>query len=187
MIDKYNYNYQNEEFNIIADIFLCGSALKDKDGNKFSGAYPAGFMKRVKEAFKEVFPKNKSQILHVCAGSISKDEGLTLDIDSKYDPDFLDNAEDMSCLKDESFEWTQSDSPYNERASEKYYGKPLLNRSKMIRAMTRVTKVNGYISMLDQISPNSVPRNLKRIALIGVTSIPNQDMRIFTVFQKVSK
>lgn len=184
---KSNYHYQNREFNIIADVFLCSSAERDAKGKKFSGAYPKGFMKRVKAAFKEVYPTNPSHILHVCAGRISKSEGHTLDISPKYKPDYLDNAETMRKVKSNSHWWVQSDTPYNKRASEKYYGRPLLNRSKMIRAMIRVCKLGGFVSLLDQISPNSVPRNLKRVALIGVTSIPNQDMRIYTVFQKVRR
>ncbi len=180
------YHYQNTEFNIIADIFFCGSALKDSEGNKFSGAYPAGFMKRVKSAFKEVYPTNREDILHVCSGRLPSDEGMRLDIDPKYSPDYLNNAEDMK-IRDESYFWVQSDTPYNDRASEKYYGKPLLNRAKCIREMARVCKVGGFVAILDQISPNSVPRNLKRIAIIGVTSVPNQDLRVFSVFQKIEK
>ena len=175
------YHHQNKEFKIIADVWLCGSALNDSDGNKFSGAYPAGFLKRFKSAFKDFLPKSNYDILHICAGRLPKEEGTTLDIDDKYDPDILSDAEDMSQLNDESFPWVIADPPYNENASQKYYGRPLLKKSQMIREMTRVCKVNGFIALLDQYSPNSFPRCLKRIALIGVTSVPNTDMRIFTV------
>lgn len=185
-MDKTVYNYQNTEFNIIADMFFCGSSEKDSEGKKFSGAYPAGFLKRVKSAFSEVYPKDTNEILHVCSGRINPSEGMRLDINPQYNPDFLDNAETMDSIHNERFSWVQSDTPYNGRASEKYYGRPLLNRAKCIRAMTRVCKIGGYVSLLDQISPNSVPRNLKRIAIIGVTSVPNQDLRVFSVFQKIS-
>ncbi len=179
------YHHQNKEFKIIADVWLCGSAESDSDGNKFSGAYPAGFLKRFKSAWQDFLPKDNHDILHVCAGRLPKSEGTTLDADEKYDPDILSDAEDMSQLNDESFPWVIADPPYNENASQKYYGRPLLKKSQMIREMTRVCKVKGFIALLDQYSPNSFPRCLKRIALIGVTSVPNTDMRIFTVWQKV--
>jgi len=146
-----------------------------------------GFLKRFKSAFKDFLPKSNYDILHICAGRLPKEEGTTLDIDKKYDPDILSDAEDMSQLNDESFPWVIADPPYNENASQKYYGRPLLKKSQMIREMTRVCKVNGFIALLDQYSPNSFPRCLKRIALIGVTSVPNTDMRIFTVWQKEKK
>ena len=181
------YRHQNKEFKIIADVWLCGSAESDSDGNKFSGAYPAGFLKRFKSAWQDFLPKDNHDILHVCAGRLPKEEGTRLDIDAKYNPDIIENAEDMLSVQDEWFSWVIADPPYNEEASQKYYGKPLLKKSQMIREMTRVCKVNGFIALLDQYSPNSFPRCLKRIALIGVTSVPNTDMRIFTVWQKERK
>jgi len=181
------YNFQNREFNIIADVWLCGSAEKDSEGNKFSGAYPAGFLKRFKSAFKDFLPQNNNDILHICSGRLPPTEGIRLDANADYDPDILSDAENIPQVKDESFEWVIADPPYNEEASQKYYGVPLLSKVKMIREMTRVCKVDGYIALLDQYSPNSFPRCLKRIALIGVTSVPNTDMRIFTVWQKVKK
>ncbi len=181
------YRHQNKEFKIIADVWLCGSAESDSDGNKFSGAYPAGFLKRFKSAFQDFLPKDNMDILHVCAGRLPHEEGTRLDASEKYDPDILSNAEDMSQINDEAFSWVIADPPYNEEASQKYYGMPLLNKPKMIREMARVCKTNGFIALLDQYSPNSFTRCLKRIALIGVTSVPNTDMRIFTVWQKVKK
>lgn len=182
-----SYYYQNKGFNIIADVWLCGSAEKDENGKKFPGAYPAGFLKRLKSAFGDFYPKNPVDILHVCSGRIPCKEGMRLDIDNQYNPDFLCSAENMSLIKDEEFFWVQSDTPYNKEASSKYYDKPMVNRSKVVKEMTRVCKVGGFVAMLDQISPNNVPRCLKRFALIGVTSIPNQDMRIFSVFHKERK
>ena len=181
------YHHQNKEFKIIADVWLCGSALNDSDGNKFSGAYPAGFLKRFKSAFRDFIPTDPLKMLHVCAGRLPSSEGMRLDVDDAYEPDFLNDAENMEDIDDERFTWVMADPPYNEEASKKYYKRPLVKKSQMIREMTRVCKVNGFIALLDQYSPNSFPRCLKRIALIGVTSVPNTDMRIFTVWQKVKK
>lgn len=179
-----NYNYQNKEFNIIADIWLCSSQEKNKINEKeFSGAYPAGFLKRLKSAFGKHYPTNTNNILHVCAGRIDPSEGWRLDVSEDFDPDTLGNAEDMGELKDESFEWVMADPPYNQEASKKYYGMPLLNKSKMMKEMTRVCKKGGFVALLDQ-TTRQAPKALKRVALIGVTSVPNTDMRIFTVWRK---
>lgn len=188
VLNKSQYKYQNRSYNIISDTFLCSSQERKHKGKpvKFSGAYPSGFIRNVKIAFKDVYPINPRDVLHVCSGRLNPEEGDRLDIDNRFKPDYLDNAETMESVPSSHYQWVQSDTPYNERASEKYYGRPLLDRSKMLRAMNRVCKVGGFIALLDQISPNSSPRNLKRVALIFVTSIPNQDCRIFTVFQKIS-
>jgi len=190
-----DYKFQCHKFNIITETWLCGPALKDSNKNKFDGSYPAGFLKDWKNAFTSYIPKNVNKILHVCAGSVRKEEGKTLDIDPKYNPDYLCNAETFrygsletgeTQIPDNTFEWELADPPYNKEASEKYYNKPLLKKSMMIKQMARTTKVGGFIGILDQIMPQGPPRNLKCVARIGVTSVPNLDMRIFTVFKKIA-
>ena len=141
MSSKKQYRHQNKDFNIIADVWLCGSAEKDSEGEKFAGAYPAGFLKRLKNAFQDFYPIERKEILHVCSGRIPSREGLRLDIDDQYEPDFLNDAENMEDVEDEQFQWVQSDTPYNKEASSKYYGKTMVNRSKVVKEMTRVCKV----------------------------------------------
>jgi len=189
------YQYVNTRFKIIADTWLCGPPSKDHNGEKFDGSYPAGFLTNWKTAFANYIPTNP-KILHVCAGRVPKSEGMTLDIDPKYNPDYLCNAETMrygslmegeKTVPSDTFDWALADPPYNDEAAEKYYSKKLLKKSLMIRQMIRVVKVGGFIGILDQTMPQGPPRNVKCVARIGVTSVPNLDMRIFTVFRKESK
>ncbi len=188
------YNYQNQKYKIIADCWLNGPAERDYNNQKFDGAYPSGFLKNWKNSFADYIPNDKKKIIHVCAGRIDKSEGVTLDIDPKYDPDYLCNAETMrfgSLMEGEqevpsnTFEWALADPPYNVEASEKYYNKKLLSKSKMIKQMARIVKVGGFVGILDQTMPQGKPSCLKCVARIGVTSVPNLDMRVFTVFQKI--
>ena len=181
------YKFQNFQFNIITDVWLCGPACKDSQGNKFDGAYPAGFLDRMKSGFYHYYPVDKREILFVCSGRVPSSEGMRLDIDPKYNPDFPCNAENMDLIRGNTFSWTTSDTPYNKDASDKYYGKPLLNKSKCLKEMSRVTKVNGFVSVLDESFPVSPPRNLKCVARIAVSSVPNLTFRAFTVFKKVSE
>jgi len=109
---------------------------------------------------------------------------MRLDVDPKYSPDYLCNAEKMIMIPDNTFKMTHSDTPYNTDAASKYYGKAMLDRSKVLREMNRITKVGGLIAILDQITTVSPPRNLKVVARIGITSVPNLDMRFLTVLKK---
>lgn len=187
-----NYNYLCKRYKIITECWLCGPTSKDQFGNKFDGAYPAGFLTNWKEAFANYIPENP-KILHVCAGRVPKSEGMTLDIDPKYDPDYLCNAETMrygSLMEGEKivpssyFDWALADPPYNDEAAEKYYSKKLLNKSRMLQQMIRVVKVGGFLGILDQTMPQGPPHNVKCVARIGITSVPNLDMRILTIFRK---
>lgn len=181
------YKFQCFQFAVIADVWYCGPAEKDSEGNKFDGAFPAGFLKRLKAAFYNYYPKRREEILHVCAGRIPRCEGMRLDIDPKYKPDYLTNAEDMTMLKDNQFKFTISDSPYNKPAAEKYYDKPLLNKGKMFKEMIRVTKKDGFICVFDASMPQLNPmlqKQVKNVARIAVTSVPNLTFRALTVFRK---
>lgn len=189
------YIFQCGEHNIIADIFLCGPALNPRHPTEIDpstgqkkvllrGCFPAGLLNKTKKALYNYYPTNPKDILHVCSGSVDKKEGLRLDIDPQFSPDYLCNAEDMQPVEDNSFQLSFSDTPYNIDASDKYYGKAMINRSKVLKEMARVTKPNGLILILDQIMPVSPPKIIKRIGMIGVTSVPNLDMRILTILKK---
>lgn len=186
------YRFHSNTFKIIADCWLCGPPGKGPNGEKFDGAFPAGFLNHVKDCFREVFPIDIRSLLHVCSGRVPPGEGLRLDIDPKYSPDYLCNAEDFilkngSKVPTEEFSFVISDTPYNIDAANKYYKKPMLKRSLVLRQMARVCTIGGFIGVLDQIMPVSPPKCLQVVARIGVTSVPNLDMRIFTVLKKLSK
>lgn len=187
--------YQNREYEsgMIFDFFACGPAKNPKDitGKKILlGAFPAGFMKRLKMSMAMYWPDDKNDVLHVCAGSIDKSEGLTLDIEDTFKPDILSNAEKFASKflrKYKKVKVTIADPPYNEDTAKGYYRqKHKVNIIKMLREMAKVTQKKGFVILLDQTSPSigAHIKGLKRIALIGVTSVPNQDCRLCTVWQK---
>jgi len=185
------YKIQCDQFNIVSDCWLCGPPERGPNLEKFAGAFPAGFLGHIKDSFSYYWPNLRNQILHVCAGRVSKEDGMTLDISDKYKPDYLCNAEDMILTSGEKvpsdqFLFTLSDTPYNLDAAKKYFKTPMLNRSLVLRQMNRVTSIGGLIGILDQITTVSPPRNLQVVARIGVTSVPNLDMRYFTVLKKLS-
>lgn len=184
------FRFQCTKFKIATDVWLCGRANNPKDENGdiiLRGCYPLGFLKRMKDSFYFIFKDLKrNDILFVCSGSVPKQEGMRLDKDNLFKPDYLADAENMHMIPDNTFRWVTSDTPYNEDASDKYYKKPLLNKSKVLREMTRVTKVGGFVSLLDESFPVSPPRNLKCVARIAVSSVPNLTFRCFTAFRKES-
>ena len=207
------YHIQAASFNIITDSWLCGPALNvivdkndpmvnkardcgqiitpyGKNENKlciFRGAYPAGFWNRFKSAFKNYMPEKPSLILHVCAGSIPKHEGDTLDISQLFDPTYLCDAESIietfPHLK-EKYNLVISDTPYNTQAAEKYWDKPMISRSKILKQMNEVCQVGGMIAVFDESFPHN-PKNLQVVARISVSSVPNLTFRALTVFRKV--
>ena len=186
-----HYQYQNITYakvsGFIFDCWATGPPSKDGNNNKFPGSYPAGFLKRVKLAFKEYYPKNRKEILHVCSGRIPRCEGIRLDIDPKYKPDFVCDAQTMKPVKSNKYKWVMSDTPYNRLAAQFYYKTKMLNKGLVLKQMTRVCKVGGFVAVFDESFPVSPPKNLKSVARIAITAMPNLTFRCLTIFKKTRR
>ena len=210
-IDLKNYRIQCASNNIVTDSWLCGPAQniivepddpmvqKAKDCGQvitpygktdklciFRGAFPAGFWNNFKMAFRDYMPEFKHEILHVCAGSLPKTEGLTLDVSPLFDPTYLCDAEKITeiypVLK-EKFKLVISDTPYNKDAANKYWNKEMISRGKVLKQMNLCCKVGGLIAVFDESFPHN-PTNLKCVARISISSVPNLTFRALTVFLK---
>ena len=185
----YTYLCMSVPSGFVFDYWACGPASKNANGEKFAGAYPAGFLKKWKIAFSKSMPRYREDIIHFCAGRVPKAEGITVDIDPKLECDYIANVETFKDYHPElhnKFAWSLSDSPYNEGAAKRYYNMAMLNKRKMLKSMIYVTAVGGLIGVLDQNSPAQVGlKNIKAVARIAVSSVPNTNLRIFSVFQKL--
>lgn len=191
LVNGFEYYYQNQNYKsgMIFDYWSCGPATKGPNGEKQPGAFPAGFLKKLKAAFYDVYPFKKDEIAHVCSGWVPKTEGITIDIKPDYNPDIVSNVEDFSNIFRAAYgtvKWSIADPPYNLRRAKEYYNlQVLVNKSKMLHEMNAITEVGGFIGILDQYSLNGYPHNLKKIAVIAVASIPNPDLRVFTIWRKI--
>lgn len=185
VIEELKYVFQNQHFNIVADMWFCGPPEKGSNGEKFPGAHATGFRRHVIEAFAQVYPARREDILFVCSGRIPRSLGITLDIKPEYNPEFVGDAQNMEMFEDEQFSWVESDTPYNKKIAKEFYEIPMLDKSKVMKEMVRVTKVGGFIAILDESIVTAAPRNLKRVAIIGVTVNPNKQIRAFTVYRKL--
>lgn len=176
---------------MVFDFWACGPAanIKRKGEIILRGAYPAKFLQHLKDAL-EYYPDRK-YIAHICAGSVPKKEGIRVDISPQFKPDIQADAEnfaDAYLSKYFPAKLTIADPPYNDlRAIAYYKQKKVLSKIKMLKQMAMITDEGGLVGLLDHISPSIGPHipNLKRVALIGVTSLPNQDIRAFTLWRKI--
>ena len=174
---------------MIFDYWSCGPAEKGPDKKAWPGAFPAGFLGRLKTSFSQVWPEKREEIAHICSGRIPQKEGIRVDNNPENEPDMVANAEEFAeeFLKlHNKVKWSIADPPYNVRRAKEYYHQQLLNKNKMVKEMVKITRKGGFVATLDQYSLNGYPRNLKKIAVIAVSSIPNPDLRVFTVWRKMS-
>lgn len=90
----------------ITDVWILARA-KLRDGHKYYGAYPAGFLHRARHML-GVRPCDP--VLHVCSGKVDKNlysgfgpNDKTLDLDPALNPDFHIDARDIGSTKGSSF------------------------------------------------------------------------------------
>lgn len=153
------------------------------------GRYPYHYL----EMIENLFGVEKDTI-EVCSGSIhSPDEAkFTVDINPITRPDFVSDAQHIDFLQSSSEPQPQQqysrwrcDPPYNEKRAKGFYGTDLPNPGKLLTAGARVLKKDSLMFLL--LGPKNyqrVPKGVKRIGLIFITVIPNNEIRCLNIYHK---
>ncbi|MBF0501476.1 MAG: hypothetical protein HQM09_15150 [Candidatus Riflebacteria bacterium] len=114
----------------------------------YYGAYPHGYLPRVMSMFPDA-----ERVLHVPSGSLPPGDYTRIDIRPEGNPDIVGDCHDCkSLLGDRTFDLVMVDVPYsNEDALN--YGRPMVNRIRVLRSVLEVMEPGGYIVWLDQAPP----------------------------------
>lgn len=161
-------------------------------GPNWYGAYPYGYLKRIRTMFPEF---GKEQTLHLFSGSLSPGfesnkswmedfPGLTFDINPKLKPDFCGDAQNASALIDRKFDLILADCPYSAKDAEKY-GYPMINRKKVMFECAKILNQNGFLIWLDEVLPMYKKIDFKQVGGIGIQRSTNHRIRASFIFQKV--
>jgi hypothetical protein len=147
--------------------------------NDFYGGYQGNFLKRIDA----LFPDRK-RVLHLFSGKLDLTQfpGDTLDIDPTLNPTYCVNAETCYGVPLNQYDFVLADPPYSESDAAKY-GQPLVNRNKVIKALSTRLPVNAFIVWLDQVYPMYQKENLRPDATIGIIGSTNHRFRVLTVFR----
>jgi len=161
-------------------VWMMGNTYKS--GSYYYGAYPYGYLKRMYT----LFPDCK-KILHLFSGMLTSEEargGIRFDIRITCKPDVLGDAHELSkYFPANTFDLILADPPYsNEDAY--HYGRPMINRNKVIKECVKVLQPNGFIVWLDQVLPMYRKKELKLVGTIGIVISTNHRFRIASIFQK---
>jgi hypothetical protein len=189
----------------ITDTWFLARA-KLRDGKKFYGAYPGGFLERARVLLGASI---NEPILHVCGGMARfypyargfGPNDLTMDLDPKTEPDILQDARDewplgMGRFSDDGgvkletqFRAYLIDPPYSELDARHYLdgngekSYPLPNL--LIKRAFEVMEPGQKVGILHYMVP-AEPKNGKIVAEIGIIVGTNNRIRTFTVIEKLS-
>lgn len=191
----------------ITDTWLLAKPRPFKDGTRFHGAYPLGFLQRARDLLGVHI---SDPVLHVCAGAVRKypyaglgPNDRTLDIDPATKPNFLQDArlrfpcqrEDEECDLvncDEEDLWPAIliDPPYDEANARLYAAEAhdaLPSPGRLLRNAVAAVRPFGRIGILHWIEPSTAGLPLRTVALITVRAGKNSATRSYTVFERITE
>ena len=164
---------------VYTDFWACGRTM-----GQYRGIYPIGMMNKLAN----LINFDGKQILHLFSGITQQTQNQhTLDINQKVKPTFLADATQPLPIKNNKYDITIADPPYNTENGKDYskelYGLKAVKPYSFVKEAVRITKPNGYLCILHHLSYIK-PKGTIRKAVIGITTGPNMRIRILNIFKK---
>ncbi|MGI8720566.1 MAG: hypothetical protein ACR2KF_08600 [Nitrososphaeraceae archaeon] len=145
-----------------------------------NGAYPYKYL----EMIDTVFGKDNNTI-EVCSGSVgSINASFTVDINPTNNPDLVTDGQTLDGIKDNSFSRWRCDPPYNEKTAKEMYNCELPSLAKLLATGARVVKPGSLMFLLCSQNYQWCPTNVKRIGMIVMSIVPNNELRCLNIFMK---
>lgn len=163
----------------VVGTWIMGNDYRVK--SHYYGGYPAGYLRRVRALFPD-----KERGLHLFSGRVNTTEfpGITIDINRANAPDFVDNAEGITCVPINDRDIVLADPPYSaEDAS--HYGAPMVNRNKVMADLAAKLSAGCHVVWLDQVLPMYRKDQFAIEAVIGMVKSTNHRFRVITIFRKL--
>jgi len=163
----------------IVGTWIMGNDYRVKSG--YYGGYPAGYLRRCRALFPD-----KERALHLFSGRVAKDTfpGYTIDINPALQPDFVDNAEGITCVPINDRDIVLSDPPYSAEDCE-HYGTPMVNRNKVMQDLGAKLTSDCHVVWLDQVLPMYRKTEFAIDGVIGMVKSTNHRFRVVTIFRKL--
>jgi hypothetical protein len=174
----------------ITDIWILARP-KLKDGKKYYGAYPAGFLQRARDLLGCGI---HDPVLHVCGGMARHypyagfgPNDRTLDLDPKTEPDYYQDVTEpwpVTCMS-VSLRGVIADPPYSDEEAAHYApGKAKYPRpSQILARAAECLKPGCRVGILHYLWVKPVP-GLRPVAVICVLVGCNNRARLFSVFER---
>jgi len=150
---------------------------------KSDGSYPYHYLQMIDSIF-----GTDDNTIEVCSGYVKAGTDgahVTVDINADRDPSQVLDAQIMAPIADESFTRWRADPPYNEKTAKEMYKGKLPNTMKLLTAGARVCKTGSLMFLL--LGPQNwqmCPSGVKRIGLVFISVVPNNEIRCLNIFYK---
>ena len=176
----------------IYGMWIIGANYK---GSGYYGSYPPSYLERVIQLFDRIVRDPNKVILHLFSGSLhdlpeSAAKQVTMDVKSeiilgnvKIIPDIIGDAQRLTDYI-KGVDLIIADPPYSAEDAE-HYGKPMVNRNKVVKECAGALVKGGYLVWLDQVLPMFSKEYFELAGLIGVARSTNHRFRNVVFFRRV--
>jgi hypothetical protein len=142
------------------------------------GQYPASLIGKILPWLR----CERSEILHVCSGSLCRGEGIRVDIRKDAQPDILADGRRLP-LATSSVAAIMLDPPYTEPYAKELYGVEYPKPAHLLKEAARVVRPGGRIAFVHYITPNPPPKT-RYVKAFGLSIGFGFPMRAVTVYEK---
>lgn len=146
-----------------------------------NGSYPYFYT----EMLDNLFGPDDNTI-EVCSYMFRKEGVFTVDINPQYVPDFLADGQNLVGVDSNRFTRWRCDPPYNSATAKSMYHCEVPNFNRLLDAGMRVVKPGSLLFLL--LGPTNFqihPKGIKRIGLIFITLVPNNEVRCLNIYIKI--
>ena len=150
-------------------MWILGNNYK---GSGYYGAYPPAYLKRITTLFPDC-----PRVLHLFSGSLPDGDYVKLDV-----RDGNGDAENIPYGAN-SFDIIYADPPYSIEDAV-HYGKPMINRKKVLAECRRILSPKGFLVWLDQVLPMYRKIEWELCGTIGMVRSTNHRVRTVFIFRK---
>jgi hypothetical protein len=148
----------------------------------YYGAYPHGYLDRVMSMFPDAH-----DVLHVPSGSIPPGPYLRIDIRPECEPDIVGDCHDIAALVGpRRFDLVLMDIPYSVEDAD-HYGRPMVNRNRVLASALEVTRPGGWVVCLDQVLPMFSKATARLGMAIGMIKSTNHRVRGVFGFERATE
>lgn len=146
----------------------------------YYGGYPAGYLKRIDALFPD-----RQKVLHLFSGKVDTITfpGDTVDINADNNPTYVDDAQTLTLVPLEDYDFVLVDPPYSVEDCD-HYQTTMVKRNVVMRALARLP-VGAKIVWLDQVLPMFKKTEYKIIGVIGMVKSTNHRFRVTTIFERI--
>lgn len=162
----------------IVGTWVMGNNYRVK--SNYYGGYPSGYLKRVKAMFPD-----KRRVLHLFSGKVDVQSfpGDTVDINSKLNPDYVDDAQKLESVPLEDYDLVLADPPYSVEDCD-HYSTPMISRPRVMKALGNRLSPGCHVVWLDQVFPMYRKDQFSLEGVIGMVKSTNHRFRVIVIFFK---